>query len=294
MRRPAVILPVAALLLGATLWGLIWYPLRLLEGGGISGIWLTLILYVAAAAAFLPWMGSALRELARTPRDFVLLGLFGGWTNIAFVLAMLRGNILRVLLLFYLSPVWAVLMGWVILKERIGRTEWSRLGLVMAGALLMLWDPSLGFPWPRGVGDWLALSAGLSFAASNVVVRGAGHLSIAAKTAGVIVGVVVMAGAMLAILAVPVPAASTTTALGAVALGILGVLGMTMLVQYGVTHMPVHRSAVILLFEIVVGAVSQQMLSDEIVTVRDWIGGGLIILGAYLSAGKNEKEATKY
>jgi drug/metabolite transporter (DMT)-like permease len=71
---------------------------------------------------------------------------------------------------------------------------------------------------------------------------------------------------------------------GAVALGWFGFLIMTLLVIYGVTHMPVHRSAVILLFELVVGAVSSLMLTDETVRTQEWIGGGLILLSAYLAA----------
>jgi drug/metabolite transporter (DMT)-like permease len=48
--------------------------------------------------------------------------------------------------------------------------------------------------------------------------------------------------------------------------------------------MPVHRSAVIVLIELVAGAVSQQLLTNEVVTAREWFGGVLIILGAYLAA----------
>ena len=48
--------------------------------------------------------------------------------------------------------------------------------------------------------------------------------------------------------------------------------------------MPVHRSAVILLFELVAGAVSSQLLTDELVLLREWIGGGMIIMAAWLAA----------
>ncbi len=78
--------------------------------------------------------------------------------------------------------------------------------------------------------------------------------------------------------------ADTETYVGAAMLGIFGILLMTTLVQYGVTHMPVHRSAVISLIELVAGAVSQQLLTDAVVTVREWVGGALIVIGAYLSA----------
>jgi drug/metabolite transporter (DMT)-like permease len=71
---------------------------------------------------------------------------------------------------------------------------------------------------------------------------------------------------------------------GAVGLGLFGILVMTVLVQYGVTHLPVHRSAVLALIELVAGALSQQLLTDEIVSLREWAGGALILVGAYLSA----------
>src|SRR3989304_9360243 len=96
--------PVAALLTGACLWGVIWYPMRLLEGGGLGGIWLTLTLYGAALVASLPRTAKAIPEFTRRPGMLALLMLAARWTNIAFVEAVLEGNILRVLLLFYLSP----------------------------------------------------------------------------------------------------------------------------------------------------------------------------------------------
>jgi drug/metabolite transporter (DMT)-like permease len=48
--------------------------------------------------------------------------------------------------------------------------------------------------------------------------------------------------------------------------------------------MPVHRSAVILLFELVVGAVSSLYLTDEVILLREWIGGSMIIIAACLVA----------
>ena len=70
----------------------------------------------------------------------------------------------------------------------------------------------------------------------------------------------------------------------AVVLGLGGFLVMALSVQYGVTHMPLHRSAVILLFELVVGAVSALLLTDEIVLPREWLGGGMIVLAAWVAA----------
>ncbi len=276
--------PVLAMMIGASLWGVIWYPMRLLESGGLGGIWLTLTLYGAALVVSLPFTLKSLPEFTRYPGWLVLLMVTAGWTNIAFVEAVLEGNILRVLLLFYLSPLWATLMAWAFLHERITRMGFASLAIAMGGALLMLWNPVLGAPWPQGKADWMALTAGFAFALSNTVTRKLHDVSIEAKVLSVWSGVSIVALAMIAMFSLPMPQPSLSIFTGAVALGVFGILLMTLLVQYGVTHMPVHRSAVLALIELVAGAISQQILTDEVVTVREWIGGGLIVIGAYLSA----------
>jgi drug/metabolite transporter (DMT)-like permease len=276
--------PALAMMTGASLWGVIWYPMRLLEAGGLIGIWLTLIMYGAALAVSLPYTAKSLPEFIRQPGWLALLMISAGWTNLAFVEAVLEGNILRVLLLFYLAPLWATLMGWLFLHERITRIAFASLAIAMGGALLMLWNPVLGAPWPQGKADWMALTSGFAFAISIVITRKLHDISIEAKVLSVWAGVTILAIGMIAFFSLPVPQASLSIFGGAVALGVLGILVMTLLVQYGVTHMPVHRSGVLALIELVAGAVSQQLLTDEVVTTRMWVGGGLIVLGAYLSA----------
>ncbi len=275
---------VIALLVGAAMWGVIWYPLRLLEAEGLYGIWLTFAVYAAATVASLPVAIRRHREFREYWKILLPLAVAGGFTNVAFILAVLEGNVMRVLLLFYLSPLWTVILGWFMLGERASSISLMVLVLAMAGALSMLWNPLIGAPWPQTQADWLAIIAGLAFAVSNVLVRKGQQISITAKSTVTWVGVVLLAGVLILSLGLPAPAISPAVALGAGALGVFGILVMTVLVQYGVSYMPVHRSAVILLFELVAGAISQQLLSDEIMSQREWIGGGLIIIAAYLSA----------
>jgi drug/metabolite transporter (DMT)-like permease len=266
------------------MWGIIWYPLRVLENHGWHGLWLTLAIYLSALIMSLPRTGVARNELIRHRAVLLPLAVAAGWTNIAFVLAILDGNVLRVLLLFYLSPLWAVLMGWLFLGERVSRLSVTTLLFAMTGALMMLWHPTLGLPWPQDDSDWLALTSGFAFAVSNVLVRKGQSISIAAKALSAWLGVVLLAVVMILSFQLPASAITAAAGFGAVALGVFGIMVMTILVQYGVTHMPVQRSAVILLFELVAGAVSQQLLTNEVMTTMEWIGGGLIIAAAYVSA----------
>ena len=117
------LLPVASLLLTASLWGIVWYPLRLLEAAGLHGLWSTLVSYGTLLCLF-AWIFVRYRRLLAIhfPALF-LLGLAAGWCNVAFIMAVLDGTVVRVLLLFYLSPFWAVCLGWLMLDERMdGKT----------------------------------------------------------------------------------------------------------------------------------------------------------------------------
>ena len=278
------ILPVLSLLLTASLWGLVWYPLRLLEGQGLSGLWVTLASYGAALALGLVWLWRNRGDWRDRPLVLGMMMLAVGWCNVAFVLAILDGTVVRVLLLFYLSPLWALVLGWVLLNEHPGSSGLLVFVLAIAGAITMLWDPDMGLPWPRDRADWLAVSSGFAFSFGNVMVRKSQRVSLQTKSGASWLGVVLVAGIWILIVQEPIPLVPTSTWFGTVLLGWLGFVVMTVTVIYGVSHMPVHRSAVILLFELVVGAVSSLILTEERVLLQEWLGGALIIMAAYLAA----------
>jgi len=279
--RPRAWLPAAALLAAATFWGVLWYPLRLLEAAGLPGLWATLVLFGAASLAGLPWAWR--RPPGREALPWlVALAAASGWCNLAFVLAVLEGEVVRVLLLFYLSPAWAALLGRACLGERLGSRGLAAVLLALAGAGVILWDPALGLPWPLDRADALALSSGLAFAAANVLVRGGRHLPAGQQAWWSWAGVAATAAAGLLLADGPAPQAGAAAWAGAAALGALGVGGMTAALLYGVRRMPVHRSAVILLFEVLAGALSAHLLADEPLGLRTWAGGALVLGAAWL------------
>jgi drug/metabolite transporter (DMT)-like permease len=277
-------LAVLSLLYAATMWGLMWYPLRLLETHGLHGLWSTLLIYCGTLLSALWLMQGRYAELRRAPWLLLGIGLASGWTNTAFILAVLDGNVVRVLLLFYLSPLWATLLGWWWLGETIRPRTVAVLVIALLGAIIMLWSPASPLPWPQDRADWLALSAGMGFAVLNVMVRQLQNVSVQTKTVIGWLGVIVFAGFLIVMTGQPLGSVSAVTIAAALLFGAVVLVNMSLAVVYGVTHMPVQRSAVILLFEIVAGAVSAQWLTDEVVTNRQWLGGALVVLAAWLSA----------
>jgi drug/metabolite transporter (DMT)-like permease len=214
----------------------------------------------------------------------LLMALAAGWCNVAFIVAVLEGNVVRVLLLFYLSPFWAVCLGWLLLDESLDGKSLLVFVVAVGGAFIMLWDDTLGYPWPSGRADWLAVSSGFAFALSNVFVRKLQTVGVLLKSVGTWTAVVVIAAVWIVLRGDAIPVVGQDVVIAAIALGLCGFLVMSLAVMYGVTHMPVHRSAVILLFELVVGALSSLLLTDELILSREWLGGGLIIFAAYVAA----------
>ncbi len=280
--------PLLALLYAATFWGLVWYPARWLEQAGVAGLWQTLVSYGSALAVMLLARGFPLRGLGRDPWAVGVLVLAAGWTNVAFLLAVIGDQVVRVLILFYLSPLWATLLGHWLLGERLRPLTWAALALGLGGAVVMLYRPDV-LQQPVGRGDWLALSAGFAFAVTNVMTRRLQGLSDQVKTELAWLGVVLVSLAMLFLERDPLPRADWTGWAGAVALGVPGFLLSTLAVVYAVSRMPVQRSSVIMLFEVLVGALSAWWLAGETLGLREWLGGAMIIGGGLVAMSLDER-----
>jgi len=274
-------------LYGATFWGVVWYPTRMLEGLGMQGAWLTLIGYGAAFLAFSPFVRFSTAGLRRQPWEAIGLVFAAGWTNVAFVLAVLEGEVVRVVLLFYLSPIWTVLLGRWLLHEHLTWRTWLMLGLGIGGALAMLWDPAVGRV-PLNRADTLAVSAGLAFAFNNVLTRRITGLGVRAKTHLAWLGVVLISAGFVIVQAPQLPQVVPGVWLATVLLGVLGFMLSTLAVVYGVSNMPVQRSAVIMLFELVVGAATAWWLAGEAISPQEWFGGALILSAALIAVFQEE------
>src|SRR3989338_894185 len=195
-------MPVAGVLSSALVWGLIWYPYRVLQDAGVSGALATLIIYLLAmlcGAFMLPrvWRELRLHNKAGAGWWAVALLLSAGWTNLGYVLAVLHGEVMRVLLLFYLAPLWTILFSYWLLGGGLNPCGYLIIALSLGGAFVMLWEPHLGLPLPANLAEWIGLSSGMAFALSNVVSRRAAHLSVEAKSSSVWLGTALLTAPLL-------------------------------------------------------------------------------------------------
>jgi drug/metabolite transporter (DMT)-like permease len=164
------------------------------------------------------------------------------------------------------------------------------MALAFAGAVVMLWRPELGAPWPADRAEWLGVVAGILFAVGNVLIRRLHDVHEVTKTLVIFAGVTFAALAHLAGSRVSVAAAAPLIVANAsLVIGVgLALVAMSLALQYGITRLPANRAIVILLFELVVAAVASWLLAGELLRARDAIGG-LLIAAATLVAAMERK-----
>lgn len=283
---------IFGLLFGALCWGIIWYPYRMMAEAGISGVASSFYTYSIAILFASILFAKHWRGIVHLPLSILWLSLVAGWTNLSYVLAIIDGEVMRVMLLFYLSPLWTLILAHFWLKEKTQLTGYIAIVASLLGAFIMLYDPELGgLPLPRNTAEWLALSSGMGFSLTNVITRKSSHLSLLAKSFAVWVGVVVVSLVFIPVISEPFPLLSAFSLNNWLVIVLIACLLMaaTLFVQYGVTQIAATRASVLFLFELVVAAVASYYLASEIMSLYEWVGGSLIVVAAIFAAS-NEKD----
>jgi drug/metabolite transporter (DMT)-like permease len=276
-----------ALVLNAFIWGVSWYPFRLLEAQGLHPLWSTFLIYALALLALLVWRPGAWRHFLRQPMLFLLLAA-AGLTNVGFNWAVTVGDVVRVVLLFYLMPMWSVLLAWGLLRERPGLSALLRLGLALAGVVIVLKTPGSPWPLPHSLPDWLALMGGFCFALTNVLLLKLKDTAEEARMVAMFAGGALLALATAGLGApsglVPTPPAIDAGWVWLVLLTSLAFLASNLGLQYGAARLPAATTALVMLTEVVFASVSSVLLGAAELQVPTLLGGALILLAALWAA----------
>jgi drug/metabolite transporter (DMT)-like permease len=280
-------LPALALSLNALVWGVSWWPFRALQSQGLHPLWATALIYVFALVCVTALKPGALRVVAATPLLWLLV-LSSGLTNVGFNWAVTVGDVVRVILLFYLMPGWVVLLAWPLLGEKPTRGSLLRLALALTGVVIVLKTPGAAWPVPESLADWLALMGGFCFALTNILLRKLSKASEGACMLAMFGGGAAMAtlAALVAMgsgLATAPPAPSLNWVPLAAFLSLAFLAGNVAL-QYGAARLSASATSLIMLLEVVFASGSAVLLGGETLSTRTLLGGALILAASLLAA----------
>lgn len=286
MTRPlaaGTTLPALALLFNALVWGITWIAFKALHNHGLHPLWSTAIVYGGALTVLLVTRPSGLRGVGKHPH-LLMLALASGLTNVSFNWAVTIGDVVRVVLLFYMMPVWSIGLAWWLLGERPTAAAMVRMALALTGVVLVLYKPGALGAAPTGLADALALLGGFSFALTNTLLRRWRGTPKAARAAAMFIGGVGLSAVLAWALAVdPVPWAHWTTWLPWAAALVAAFLCVNLALQYGAARLPAQTTSLIMLSEVVFATVSAVMLGATHPSASTWLGGALIMAAALLA-----------
>ncbi len=277
-------LPVTILLGSSILWGLSWLPLKAINVMGIDGIVLIFAAYGILALILGPLLLKQFSIWREHKKVMILIALFGGGANLAFTYALINGEVIRVMVLFYLLPVWGVAGGRLFLKEEIDRWRYLGVFLAISGAFFILGGFEVLNAPPSWI-DLIALVSGLFFAMNNLLFRAAQAIPVSSKIGSMFVGCFSMAGLFLFAGIEQFPVDITENAW--VMLGLYAIFWLLLAnigSQWSVTHMEAGRSSIIMIMELIAAVVSATFIANETMTQLEYMGGALIMAAAFIEA----------
>ena len=286
-----------ALLIAAGMWGLFWIPQRALEAGGLTGGWATISQMVIPFAMLLPISVWRLYKGQSFGLEYPLIGLLFGGGIACYANSFLLTDVVRALILFYITPVWTTLFEIVFLRQIPRLYRYITLALALSGVWIVFGQDGV-IPLPQNSGDWIALLGGILIAASAVRME-------IKKPEGIypILFSFFFYGGLFTLIQSyflsdylgDAPSIESWVAMmpWLILIAILFHIPTNVVILGAPSRIGAGIFSIIILFEIVVGTFSAAVLTDELIGWREILGSSFIIfagLTEIIFASKTEED----
>lgn len=277
------------LLIGGVFWGLYWIPLKQVEAAGLSGAAPSVLVFTVAFVMILPLVFWRWRSLQQRLRDLSIAGLLAGASIGMFTAALAETEIVRAILLFYLSPVWSTALGMLVLGHKPTLARYVTLAIGLVGLCVVLGLEG-GVPLPRNVGDVMALFAGLAWSLASLKLYRMDAVPVPDLIVAFVTGCALFTGALFLAFGSTLGQGVVGPALPWIiftAIYIVPTLAMTL---WPATLLTPARAGLLLMTEVVAGVVSAALLSGEPFGLQEALGA-ILIATALLSEVIRSEEA---
>ena len=283
------------LILGGCMWGLYWIPLLYLERLGLTGAASGTALYLACLVVLLPVIWRYRMILITRWRDLLFSGILTGCAFSLYTTSLVYTDVIRSILLFYLTPIWGTLLGLFVLGERL---TWSRIGVLILAfmGLYAILGSGGGWPVPRNLGDVLALLSGIFWAIGSLGL-------LRAKKIPVFPQIISFLGGSLFISLVSIWLIGDGLKITSIEINWLFVIGflacfaLFALPMFWLTIAPARilspaKVGILLMSEVVIGAISALLFSGQPFGIAELIGTIFIVLAAFVEVGVASRKMT--
>ena len=276
--------PLLALVVGAVAMGISPIFVRLAEVGPFASAFWRVALALPALWA---WMQIAERGAgARQPRarfatSTVLAGLLFGGDLFFWHLALAHTTVANATFFATTAPLWVVVFGWLIFRERVTRFVLMGLGLCLLGGAAIV-AQSMAVDMSRVPGDAAGIATSIAFGLYFLAVGKARTVAGAARVTfemSVIATVVLLAIALVLDRDIVPHSLHAWTML--LALALISHAGGQGLLSVALGRLPTVFSSLVIFLEAIAAALFAWAILGEAVTAVQALGGALILVGIW-------------
>ena len=274
-------------------WGIYWFPVRAIADLGLDGAWGTGAITLAAVLFLLPFAltkKGALREANLVGVASVALG---GGAFALYSIGFLYGKVALVVLLWFFSPVWSVLIAKYLLRWQVPKLRLIAIAVGLCGLFIMLGGDG-GIPVPGSLGEWMAFIGGLLWALATAGMRLKSQLPPAPAALLFALGAAATSFLFAPFLE-PVPRVAlsdlSTMVANVLLTGGLWWGASIAALMWATVRLDPARVGILLMTEVIFGAVTAAIFAGESLSPSEMIGGSLVVLCGLLEVWPTKAES---
>ena len=270
-----------ACLYAGAVWGLFWIPLRALEEAGINGLWITVVYFLIPTICLIPVVILRWQHVKEGGVSLQITTMLSGGALLLYSTSIVYTDVVRAILLFYLTPIWATILARIFLGDLITPSRVIAMVLAILG-MLTIFGLGARFPIPQNIGDWLGIGSGFLWAVAMVRIRMSESHSAIELTAGFFQwSLIFSSGAAFLLATSQMPDIEQILPVLPLLLIFMALLVLpgTYASLWGPKYLSPGIVGLLFMTEIIVGAISVALLAGEPFGIRELIGV-LLIAGA--------------
>jgi drug/metabolite transporter (DMT)-like permease len=273
-------------------WGIYWFPVRAIAELGLDGAWGTGAITLAATLFLFPFMlanKSSIREANLVGVASIALG---GAAFALYSIGFLYGKVALVVLLWFFSPVWSVLIAKYLLRWHVPKLRLVAIIVGLVGLFIMLGGDGR-IPIPGSLGEWMAFIGGFIWAIATVGMRLKSQVPPGPAAFVFAIGATVTSF-MFAPFLEPVPTIAfselTILTVNVLLTGGLWWGASIAALMWAAVRLDPARVGILLMTEVIIGAVTAALFAGENLSLSGMIGGSLVILCGLLEVWPTKVE----
>ena len=159
-----------ACLYAGAVWGLFWIPLRALEDAGLHGLWITVVYFLVPTLCLVPIGIWRWKYFKSGGLQLQITAMVSGGALLLYSSSIVYTDVVRAMLLFYLTPIWGTILARIFLKDAITPLRIFAMIIAVVG-MLTIFGLGVQFPVPQNAGDWMGVASGILWAIAMVRIR---------------------------------------------------------------------------------------------------------------------------